>query len=74
MKPDIHPDYVDDDGDLHLREHVHHPQHRDQRRDPRRRLLAVPPVLHGQAEDPRHRWPRGPVRAALRQAPARRSK
>jgi EAL domain-containing protein (putative c-di-GMP-specific phosphodiesterase class I) len=28
----------------------------------------LPPVLHGQAEDPRHRWPRGPVRAALRQA------
>ena len=28
---------------------------------------AVPPVLHGQAEDPRHRWPRGPVRGALRQ-------
>ena len=25
---------------------------------------AVPPVLHGQAEDPRHRWPRGPLRGS----------
>ena len=27
----------------------------------------MPPVLHGQAEDPRHRWPRGPLRGSLRQ-------
>ena len=40
MKNDIHPEYVDDPGDLHLRQHVHHPQHRHERRDPRRRVLA----------------------------------
>ena len=28
----------------------------------------MPPVLHRQAEDPRHRRPRGPVREAVRQA------
>ena len=66
MKPDIHPS-TSRPGHLHLRHHVHHPQHREERRHPRRRLLAVPPVLHRQAEDPRHRWPRGPVREALRQ-------
>ena len=32
-----------------------------------RLLLRVPPVLHGQAEDPRHRWPCGPLRGPLRQ-------
>ena len=36
----------------------------------RRRLQRLPPVLHGQAEDPRHRWPRGPLRGALRQEAA----
>ncbi len=60
--PGVHRDL----GDLHLRQHVHHPQHRQQRHDPLRRVLAVPPVLHRQAEDPRHRRPRRPVREALR--------
>ena len=32
MKPDIHPDVRRDHGDLHLRQHVHHPQHRADRR------------------------------------------
>ena len=67
MKKDIHPDYVDDPGDLHLRQPVHDPEHRRVRHHPRRRLLAVPPVLHRQAEDPRHRRPRGPLRGSLRQ-------
>ncbi len=53
-------------GDLYLRQHVHHAQHREQRLHPLRRVLAVPPVLHRQAEDPGHRWPRGPLREALR--------
>lgn len=30
-------------------------------------VLEVPPVLHRQAEDSRHRWPRGSLREALRQ-------
>ena len=57
-------------GALHLWQHVHHPQHRLGRQHPRRRVLGVPPVLHGQAEDPRHRWPRGPVPGSLRQGKA----
>ena len=67
MKTDIHPDYVATDCDLHLRLHLHDAQHRQERRDPRRGLLAVPPVLHRQAEDPRHRRPRGPLRDSFRQ-------
>ncbi len=66
MKKNIHPDYTDTAGHLHLRQQVHHAQHRDQRHHPRRRLLAVPPLLHRQAEDPRHRRSRGPLREALR--------
>ncbi|CAA9287437.1 MAG: LSU ribosomal protein L31p @ LSU ribosomal protein L31p, zinc-dependent, partial [uncultured Friedmanniella sp.] len=61
------PDLRGDPGDLHLRQHVHHPQHRDQRHHARRRLLGLPPLLHRQAEDPRHRWPRRPLREAVRQ-------
>ena len=34
---------------------------------PRRRVLQLPPLLHRQAEDPRHRRPSGPVRGPLRQ-------
>ena len=30
-------------------------------------VLQLPPVLHRQAEDPRHRWSRGTLREALRQ-------
>ena len=67
MKKDIHPDYVTDPGDLHLWRPVHDPEHRRVGRHPLRRVLAVPPVLHRQAEDPRHRWSRGPLRGSLRQ-------
>ena len=56
-------------GDLWLREHVHHAEHRTQRHDPRRGLLELPPVLHRQAEDPRHRRPGRQVREAVRQEP-----
>ena len=67
MKADIHPEYVADRGHLHLWQHLRHALDRDLRQDPRRRLQRLPPVLHGQAEDPRHRRPRGPVPGALRQ-------
>ncbi len=73
MKPDIHPDVRRDHGHLHLRQHLHHAQHRQGRRHPRRRVLGLPPVLHGQAEDPRHRRPRRQVRAAVRQEAASRT-
>ncbi len=46
-----------------------HAEHRSRRHDPRRCLLELPPVLHGQAEDPRHRWPRREVREEVRQEP-----
>src|SRR5690606_19204329 len=49
------PQLRGDPGDLHLRQHVQHSQHRQERLDPRRRVQPVPPVLHRQAEDPRHR-------------------
>ena len=63
-----HPPRVRRDaGQLHLWRVVHHPEHDRQRHHPRRGLLRVPPVLHGQAEDPRHRWPCGPLRGPLRQ-------
>ena len=67
MKKDLHPDYVETTVTCTCGAHVHHAQHREERHHPRRRVLAVPPVLHGQAEDPRHRWPRGPLRGPLRQ-------
>src|SRR5690606_34966795 len=40
---------------------------RRERRDPRGRVLQLPPVLHGQAEDPRHRRPGRALRAALQE-------
>ena len=56
-----HPPHVrGDHRDLWLRELLHHAQHEGQRAHPGRGLLAVPPVLHGQAEDPGHTvvaWP-----------------
>src|ERR671916_668818 len=55
-------------GDLWLREHLHHPQHGARRSADRRDLLRLPPLLHGQAADPGHRRPRGPLREAVRQA------
>src|SRR5919112_6308367 len=58
-------------GDLWLREHLHHPQHGARRHADRRDLLRLPPLLHGQAADPGHRRPRGPLREAVRQAQRR---
>src|SRR6478672_1000049 len=55
---------------MHLWQHVHHAEHGHQRHHPRGRVLAVPPVLHRQAEDPRHRRSRRPVREALRRRAA----
>ena len=70
MKKDIHPDVRRDPGDLHLRQHVHHAEHRRQRRASTPTCARLPPVLHRQAEDPRHRRPRRPVRGPLRQEEA----
>ena len=67
MKTRHPPGVRRDPGHLHLRQHVHHPQHRHVRHHQRRRVLQLPPLLHRQAEDPRHRRPRGPVRGPLRQ-------
>ena len=71
VKKDIHPEYVATTVDVHLRQHVQdHAPPQTSGADPRRRVQRLPPVLHGQAEDPRHRWPRGPLRGALRQEAA----
>ena len=58
MKKGIHPRIRGHRRDLHVRQHVPHPFHDHLRRDARGRVLGLPPVLHGQAEDPRHRRPR----------------
>ena len=71
MKADIHPEYVEATVALLVRQHLHHPL--DQARPARRAVQRVPPVLHGQAEARRHRWPRralpAPLRPAARPAP-----
>ena len=67
MKKDIHPDYVETTVTCTCGNTFTTRSTAKTGVDPRRRLLAVPPVLHGQAEDPRHRRPRRPVRGALRQ-------
>ena len=48
MKAGIHPEYVSHARPLLLRQRVRDPL--DAGGDPRRRLLGLPPVLHGQAE------------------------
>src|SRR6185312_4407246 len=48
------------------------PQHVLDRSADGRGVLGVPPLLHRQAEDPGHRWPRRPLREAVRQAERRR--
>ena len=53
------------DRALQLRQHVHHAQH--QEGAARRALLAVPPVLHGQAEARGLGRPRRPLQAAPRE-------
>ena len=67
MKKDIHPEYVETTVTCTCGNTFTTRSTAELRQDPRRGLLAVPPVLHGQAEDPRHRWPRGPLRGPLRQ-------
>ncbi|CAA9389431.1 MAG: LSU ribosomal protein L31p @ LSU ribosomal protein L31p, zinc-dependent, partial [uncultured Quadrisphaera sp.] len=65
---DRHPPRVPrHDGHLHLRRRVPDAQHRAVRLAARRRVQRLPPVLHGQAEDPRHRRPHRALPAALRQ-------
>ena len=68
MREGIHPAIRRDAGHLRLRQPLHHPQHEGQRVHHRRGLLGLPPLLHGQAEDPRLRRPRRALRGALRQA------
>src|ERR1700680_350755 len=52
-------------GNVQLRQHVRHPFDRQQA-PPRRSLFGVPSVLHGQAEDRRHRRARRAIPATLR--------
>ena len=68
MKSGIHPAYVETTVVCGCGNTLHHPQHQGERPHRGRGLLAVPPVLHRQAEDPRQRRPRRPLREALRQA------
>ena len=55
---------------LRVRQQLRHPLHA--RRLPGRRLLRVPPVLHGHAEAHRHGRPRRPLPQALREEGRRR--
>ena len=70
MKKGIHPEYVDTvvtctcGNTFHTRSTITSGEMRVDR------VLGLPPVLHGQAEDPRHRRPRRQVRGSLRQARA----
>ena len=67
LKRDIHPEYVETQVSCTCGASFTTRSTIDRRHHPRRRLLRVPPVLHGQAEDPRHRRPCGPLRGPLRQ-------
>ncbi len=67
MKKDIHPEYVETQVTCTCGSTFTTRSTATVRHHPRRRLLAVPPVLHRQAEDPRHRRPRRPLRGPLRQ-------
>ena len=67
MKKDIHPEYVETQVTCTCGNTFTTRSTATSGTHPRRRLLAVPPLLHRQAEDPRHRRPRGPVRGPLRQ-------
>src|SRR6266542_189158 len=61
------PRLRDRDRSLFVWEHIRHPL--DKVGDPRRAVLGVPSVLHGQAEARGHRRPRGAVPAPVRPAP-----
>ena len=69
MKTDIHPDYVECTGALLVRQRVHDPL--DGPEPARGALLRVPPLLHGQAEAGRHRWPRRALPAPVREVQGR---
>ena len=56
MKTEIHPDYVECKVHCSCGNEFIDPL--DRVRAARRALLGVPPLLHGQAEARRHRWPR----------------
>ena len=68
LKREIHPEYVETQVTCTCGATFTTRSTATSGHDPRRGLLRVPPVLHGQAEDPRHRRPRRPLREALRQA------
>ena len=65
MKADIHPEYVLSTVHCSCGNYVRDPF--DEARAARRDLLAVPPVLHGQAEARRHGRPRRALPAAARE-------
>ena len=67
MKPEIHPEYVVTTVTCACGNDLRHAVSTEPPASSAPSLLAVPPVLHRQAEDPRHRWPRGAVRGAFRQ-------
>ena len=66
MKKNVHPDYTETQVTCTCGNTFTTRSTVGQRLHPLGRLLAVPPVLHRQAEDPRHRRSRRPVREALR--------
>ncbi len=66
MKPDIHPEYVETTVTCTCGNTFTTRSTATSGVDQRRRLQPVPPVLHGQAEAARHRWPRRPLPEALR--------
>ena len=66
MKPDIHPAYGETQVTCTCGNTFTTRSTATERRDARRRVLGLPPLLHRQAEDPRHRWPGGPLREAVR--------
>ena len=74
MKTDIHPDYVE--CQVHCSCGNEFTTRSTEPDAARRALLRVPPLLHGQAEARRHRWPGRALRAPVprRPRPRRRSR
>ena len=70
MKTDIHPDYVE--CQVHCSCGNEFTTRSTGPDAARRALLRVPPLLHGQAEAGRHRWPRRALRAPVREGQDRR--
>ena len=67
MKPDIHPVYVATEVTCTCGTTFVTRSTAAERRHPRRDLLELPPLLHGQAAHSGHRWTRCPLREAVRQ-------